>query len=192
MFVCFVLILVGVLSELVSIFELFLKKRNKYQIRNNFLRTENEAEKEVFLSESSILYNYSDESIKMGVRPNQKDRSVKNKKDENSYKSSDECLHLIKDDSSFFEAPLDIQNQSFNIMDDGVDDGLMSVGYETNINVIKYHPFDGNTLQNPQASIMIFTKYFLLALGVITSASHQSMWEVFQIIFFYQKQAFNP
>ena len=141
-----------------------LKNRSKQARNKSFKLGDNENEQ--FASENSILYNFSDDSIKMASRSSQNfsDTLVKKEKEkehenERSIQSSDECLNLIRNESHSslcFES----LNKSL-ILSNRVDEGLMAVGYESNINVIKYHPFDfqtGKFNENPQLSIMLYSK----------------------------------
>jgi hypothetical protein len=165
--VCLVLFSIGALSELVSIVELCLKNRSKQtRNRNKNLNQDDDVEKEHFLSKNSVLYNFSDDSIKMASRSNQNFTDallVKEKEHGGNHhhhdQSSDECLNLIKTESHS-SLCFDSLNKSL-LSNGGVNDALMAIGYESNINVIKYHPFDyqsGKFNENTHLSIMLYSK----------------------------------
>ena len=163
---CLILFSIGALSELVSIVELCLKNRSKQtRNRNQNLNQNDDVEKEHFLSENSVLYNFSDDSIKLASRSNQNFTDallVKEKEHEGDHhhhhnhdQSSDECLNLIKNES---HSSLCFDSLNKSLLSN---DALMAVGYESNINVIKYHPFDyqiGKFSENPHLSIMLYSK----------------------------------
>ena len=160
---CLVLFFIGALSELVSIVELCLKNRSKQTRNRNLKSQDDDVENEHFLSENSVLYNFSDDSIKMASRSNQNFTDallVKEKEHEGNHhhhhdQSSDECLNLIRNES---HSSLCFDSLNKSLLSN---DALMAVGYESNINVIKYHPFDyqiGKFNENPHLSIMLYSK----------------------------------
>jgi len=158
--VCLVLFSIGALSELVSIVELCLKNRSKQTRNRNLKSQDDDVENEHFLSENSVLYNFSDDSIKMASRSNQNFTDallVKENEHEGNHhdQSSDECLNLIRNES---HSSLCFDSLNKSLLSN---DALMAVGYESNINVIKYHPFDyqiGKFNENPHLSIMLYSK----------------------------------
>ena len=132
-----------------------LKNRSKQKRETNINLDDNE--NELFASENSILFNFSDDSIKIASRLSQNFSNTLVKKE--NEQSSDECLNLIRSESQSsmcFES----LNKSI-LMSNGVEESLMAVGYESNINVIKYHPFDfqiGKFNENPQLSMILYSK----------------------------------
>ena len=138
-----------------------LKNRSKQTRNRNLKSQDDDVENEHFFSENSVLYNFSDDSIKMASRSTQNFTDallVKEKEHDGNHhhdQSSDECLNLIRNES---HSSLCFDSLNKSLLSN---DALMAVGYESNINVIKYHPFDYQIRkfnENPHLSIMLYSK----------------------------------
>ena len=145
LFVCSALFSIGMLSELFSIFELCLKNRPKKLRTNKKSSNYNEVasseiDAEGLISENSMLYNFSDDSFKLASRSSQNLLEISE-----LIIQSDETLNLIKSENSLASSLcVDSSSKYTPKINENheLSQKFMTIGYESNINVIKYHPFD--------------------------------------------------